>query len=85
MYIFAENNKRFMEDRTTSQNNAILRFMKSGHGITPIEALALCGCFRLSARIYDLREIGHKIKTEMVEINGKRVARYYLENLEEKS
>lgn len=74
-----------MEDRTTSQNNAILRFMKSGRGITPMGALALCGCFRLSARIYDLREIGHKIKTEMVEINGKRVARYYLENTEEKS
>lgn len=68
-----------MEKRKESQNKAILRFMKMGGRITPMEALALCGCFRLSARIYDLREIGHKIKTDMVTINGKTVAEYSLE------
>lgn len=67
-----------METRIESQNKAILGFMRRWHCITPMEALQTCGCFRLSARIYDLREQGYGINTEMVEIDGKRVARYWL-------
>lgn len=46
--------------------------------ITPIQALNLYGCFRLAARISDLRDQGHVIDTEMVESNGKRYAKYRL-------
>lgn len=49
-----------------SQNQQILDYMKSGHSITPIEALNKFGCFRLSARIADLKELGYTIHTEMV-------------------
>jgi hypothetical protein len=38
-------------------------------------------CFRLAARIGELREAGHDIKTEMVDNhNGGRHAEYYLES-----
>jgi hypothetical protein len=62
-----------------SQTNAILAYMKAGNGITPIEALNLCGCFRLSARIADLKKRGYAIMTEKVKVDGgKYVARYSL-------
>ena len=43
-----------MQDITT-QAAAIKAALLNGQAITPIDALAICGCFRLSARIYDLR------------------------------
>lgn len=41
--------------RTDSQRNIIRNYLLKGNSITPIEALDLCGCFRLSAIIYLLR------------------------------
>lgn len=62
-----------------SQNSLILKHLQSGKSITPIEALVLYGSLRLSGRIYELKERGYKIKTEIIEINsGKRVAKYTL-------
>ena len=66
------------EEKTESQNKQILEFLKLGHTLTPIEALCLFGCFRLSARIYDLRDKGNDIVSEKVIRNGKRVAQYRL-------
>lgn len=62
-----------------SQNKAILQHLQKGHSITPLEALHLFGCFRLSARIHDLIHIfGHDIKCEMIIKNDKRFAKYSL-------
>ena len=63
-----------------TQANAILKHMQDGNGITPMDALELCGCFRLSARIADLKKRGYEIITEKVKVaGGKYVARYHLE------
>lgn len=60
-----------------SQCSDILQHMQSKGPITPIEALNDYGCFRLAARINDLREAGHDIKTSSLELpNGKVVAQY---------
>jgi hypothetical protein len=65
-----------------TQEQAILEWMRNKGPITPLEALQHCGCFRLGARIYDLKRKGYAISTEMVEVvtaDGKaRVARYKL-------
>ena len=45
---------------------------------TPLEALSDYGCFRLAARIDDLRREGADIKTIIEKRNGKRYARYEL-------
>ena len=59
------------------QNEAILEHLKTNGSITPIDALMLFGCFRLGARIYDLREQGHAIETKRVTDNkGKNYAEY---------
>lgn len=41
-----------------SQNAGILQALKEGAHITPMGALRRFGCFRLSARIADLRKMG---------------------------
>lgn len=61
-----------------SQNTQILKALKKGARITPIDALKRFGCFRLSARISDLRKAGHKVKVRMVHMNGKNFAEYYM-------
>lgn len=48
----------------------------TGREVNPRLALLKFGCFRLAARIKDLRMLGMKIKTEMVEADGKRFASY---------
>jgi hypothetical protein len=62
-----------------SQNALIKGWLLNGYSITPMEALNMFGCFRLSARIANLREEGLSVVTDMVTINDKRVARYYLQ------
>lgn len=59
-----------------NQTDLILAHLKRGESITPLEALNLYGCFRLGARIDDLRNKGYEIQTDMVPSNGKRFARY---------
>lgn len=63
-----------------SQAECILADLRKGKKITPLDALEDYGCFRLGARIWDLRKDGHPIKMELFEDRrkGKRYARYWL-------
>ncbi len=66
-------------ESTDSQNAMIKGWLLHGHSITQLEALTYFGCFRLAARIADLRDKGLNVVTDMVTLeNGKRVARYIL-------
>jgi len=64
--------------RTDSQNALIKGWLLNGHSLTTLDALTMFGCFRLSARISNLKDQGMNITTEMVEVNDKRIAKYYL-------
>ena len=69
--------------RLTGQNKAILNYLESGKSLNPMEALIQFGCFRLAARIGDLRKEGHDIHTEMYsEENGKKYAVYSLPKIQ---
>ena len=66
---------------TRAQTQAIRAHLESGKSITPItpiDALALYGCFRLAARINDLRNDGLEIETTIEQQGDKRYARYSL-------
>jgi hypothetical protein len=63
---------------TQSQCAEILRALKAGDRITPIDALHRFGCFRLSARILELKQADHVIEMELVDVGGKHVAEYRL-------
>ena len=58
-----------------TQTAQILQHLKT-EPITPLSALKLYGCFRLAARIDDIKNMGYKIRTELISKNGKRFARY---------
>jgi hypothetical protein len=61
-----------------SQNALIKGWLLNGRSITQLDALNMFGCFRLAARIANIREQGLYVDTEIIEINQKRVARYSL-------
>jgi hypothetical protein len=42
----------------------VLKHLKRHGTITPVQALNLYGCFRLAARVYELRARGFVIETE---------------------
>ena len=57
----------------------ILRHLRTGKSITPIYAMEKFRCFRLGARIWDLKQDGHIINKDMVKTpSGKHVASYTL-------
>jgi hypothetical protein len=60
-----------------TQNETVLEMLKAG-AVTPMDALRECGCFRLAARINDLRNSGWVINTDNVSQNGKTFASYNL-------
>lgn len=63
-----------------SQKQAIMEYLLDGHSITPLEALEMFGCFRLGARIADLRKLGMNIQNDNPRdpVTGKRYAKYRL-------
>ena len=44
----------------------VLDYLKQNKTITPLQALSEFGCYRLGARIWDLRRDGHRIDTEII-------------------
>ena len=62
-----------------SQADELLAYIKKNGTITPMDALIKLGIYRTAARVYDLRNAGHNIVTDIVETqSGARVARYWL-------
>jgi hypothetical protein len=61
-----------------TQNDAIKQHLLSGKPITPLDALQKYGCFRLAARIDELRKAGLDIETLTEKRNGKQYASYVL-------
>ncbi len=48
-----------------SQTEWILEELKRGRSVSPIDALAGCQCFRLAARVQELRERGNMTRVEI--------------------
>lgn len=55
-----------------TQTQELLEYLQTYGSITPLEALAKLGIYRLSARIFDLRKEGHNIETNLVEEKDRR-------------
>jgi hypothetical protein len=67
-------------NETQTQNTLILAHLKNGMSINPIQALKLFGCFRLGARIYELKlqNPDLNITGEMVKKNKKWFKCYFI-------
>jgi len=60
-----------------SQSVRIYKHLVSGKSLTAIQALDKFGCFRLAARIAELKRMGFRIKTTTkTNKQGKRFASY---------
>jgi hypothetical protein len=60
-----------------SQTKQIADYLNTGKKLTPIDALNKFGCFRLAARIADLRNEGMNIVTNTIKLeNNKQIAQY---------
>lgn len=59
-----------------SQAGQILLALVAGESLSPLDALNRFGCFRLGARIWDLKRRGYQIDTEWETDGKKRWARY---------
>ena len=60
-----------------SQTKQIANYLNKGKKLTPIDALTKFGCFRLAARIADLRASGMNIVTNKLKLdNTRQVAQY---------
>lgn len=60
-----------------TQTQSILEHLEDGHALTPMEALERFGCFRLAARVEELRKRGHRIVTDKLRTAaGKTIAEY---------
>lgn len=73
---------RLRNKNTISQCEMILHHLMMGNSLTHRQAEQLFDCDRLSARIYDLKQQGHVINSEMVTstLNSKRHARYSIKH-----
>ena len=62
---------------TENQTQMILSYLKTGKVLTPLEAVDQFGCFRLSARIYELKDSGWPIHCERKATKSGKVIGHY--------
>lgn len=62
---------------TRTQRDKVREWLESGWELTPLDALDRMGCFRLGARIYELRAEGLDIEKRMVKTPGGAVVAAY--------
>jgi hypothetical protein len=63
-----------------SQCQQVLKWLRRHRGISSWQAIQSMRCTRLAARIAELRQRGHRIVSETVRTNGKRVSVYRLQS-----
>lgn len=54
-----------MSDKKTTQRKEILAYLQEYGSITAMIALERFGCFRLGARVFELRALGYDIESVM--------------------
>lgn len=73
------NDYQLNQEEFTTQKSMIRRHLLEGKSITQLDALRLYGALRLSAIIFDLRDEGLDIVTEIIQVSPrKRCAKYYI-------
>ena len=72
-------NENANEISSKTQKALILKALQQGDRLTHLDAEKRFNCLRLGARIYDLKQQGHKIERRMIVVpSGKCVAEYRL-------
>jgi len=67
-----------------NQATRIVEYMRDHGSITALEAMRDLGCYRLAARIHDIKELSYDIKRDFVSVPNRygettKIARYAIE------
>lgn len=65
--------------KPNSQYQRILIALLGGDKLTPLDALRRFGCFRLGARVWEMKRRGWPVQAERITQNGKSYASYYIQ------
>lgn len=77
--LLSKLNENANESSSKTQKALILKALQQGDRLTHLDAEKRFNCLRLGARIYDLKQHGHKIEKQMIVVpSGKCVAEYRL-------
>lgn len=68
-----------------TQAKRVLDYLESGNTITTLNAFNELGITRLAARIYELKEEGHDVKSKRIKVTNRydeqcSVSEYYMES-----
>ena len=68
-----------------TQAKRVLDYLESGNTITTLNAFNELGITRLAARIYELKEEGHDVKSKRIKVTNRydeqcSVVEYYMES-----
>ena len=74
----SSNRDRLPIPKKGTQCDAVLRYMREFGSITALQAMQGFQCYRLAARIKDLRDMGYSIKTHIDKNKKGTHARYTL-------
>ena len=67
-----------MTARLGKQSTAILAALLEGQTVSPMDAMRLCGSWRLAARVKDLRLAGWNVVSERVSDGERTFAAYHI-------
>lgn len=73
-----------------AQRDRVLEYMRQYGSITPLDAIRDIGCYRLAARINELRGLGHDIDVERLQVDTRdkkttTIAKYRLNERAQRS
>ena len=79
-----ERNKTIMRETNKTR---VIKYIKTYGSITPIQAIQDLGNTRLAASVFELKELGWDIETEMIKVQNRfgrttNVAKYSLKTVE---
>lgn len=60
-------------EKNATQNAQVLAHLKAGNSVTQRDAILFWNCYRLGARIYDLRQEGYEIAASIDKKTGHAV------------
>lgn len=58
------------KDSAQAQTERLRKYLAAGNPINPLEAWRELGIYRLSARVFDLREAGVEIEGQFIEVRN---------------
>lgn len=61
-----------------TQKEKVLKYLQTGKGLTPLQAMNWWGVMRLGSRVFELREDGHNVVSQMKSVKNREGKKCYV-------